>query len=405
MEYSNQDVLRFAVENGMIDIATLQVQMEMKEKEKILSEHVYAIWVGCNGRYNTYLPDETNAQGRKRVTKSTKKALEEAIVRYYKNQKPDPTVKKVFYEWIDKKLELKELQKQTYDRYERDFVRFFPIELANKKIKSLSEKELENFIRTTIHEKELTAKAWSGLRTILCGMLKYAKKENYCFINVTNFMSELDLSKRAFHKNYKPDSLNIFMEDEVKVLIEYLKEHPSLTHFAILVGLYTGMRVGEIVALKLEDIYDDFIYVHRTQIRYKDENKKDIYRIRDYPKTEAGIRNVVIVEPLKPILKQLKLMSFGNDSLFYDKKENGIKTIHSVTCALYRACDKCGIPKRSMHKLRKTFATKLINAGVEDAIITNQLGHTKILTTKQFYYFNDKTGNQIAKQINEAIGY
>lgn len=73
--------------------------------------------------------------------------------------------------------------------------------------------------------------------------------------------------------------------------------------------------------------------------------------------------------------------------------------------ALYRACEKIGIPKRSMHVLRKTYATRLINAGVDEAIIINQMGHTEFATTKAYYYYNDKLTSQVAEKIQQAINF
>lgn len=58
-----------------------------------------------------------------------------------------------------------------------------------------------------------------------------------------------------------------------------------------------------------------------------------------------------------------------------------------------------------MHVLRKTFATRLINAGIDEAVIINQMGHTEIETTKQYYYYNDKSISQIAEKINNAINF
>jgi integrase len=61
--------------------------------------------------------------------------------------------------------------------------------------------------------------------------------------------------------------------------------------------------------------------------------------------------------------------------------------------------------KRSMHVLRKTYATRLINSGIDEAIIINQLGHTEIDTTKQYYYYNDKSIKQIAEKIEFVMNF
>lgn len=90
--------------------------------------------------------------------------------------------------------------------------------------------------------------------------------------------------------------------------IDIRQESPNIANLAVLVAAYTGMRAGEVVALKWEDIAEKYIYVHRTQIRYRQDGK-DVYEVRDFPKTEAGIRKIVIVENLKPVLKRLRLLN------------------------------------------------------------------------------------------------
>ena len=97
------------------------------------------------------------------------------------------------------------------------------------------------------------------------------------------------------------------------------------------------MRVGEIVALKWEDISEDYIHINRMQERFKDENGKIVYKIRDFPKTEAGIRDVVIVPELKDAIKKLKSINPFTEYLFEKKGE----CIHklSVCTRLYCLCD------------------------------------------------------------------
>lgn len=75
-----------------------------------------------------------------------------------------------------------------------------------------------------------------------------------------------------------------------------------------------------------------------------------------------------------------------------------------LSSGLRRMCGKAGIPRRGMHVLRKRYATRLLNANVDEAVITNQMGHTDITTTKG-YYCNDKALEIMAESIWKAINY
>lgn len=398
---SDKQILNFALENGIIDLGTIQKQIEMNERKKYLNMHDSDIWLASDGRYKTYIFH----QGQRRiVAKKDRKSVEDAVIEHYKSVESEPTLNDTFYLWANRKIEFGEMQKQTFDRYERDFKRFFKDNrLLETKIKYITEEDLEDCIRKTIHDQKLSAKAWGNLRTLLNGIFKFAKKRGYCNIQISNFMSELELSKKIFTRKEVGEFDEVFTEKELDKLIAYLKSKLNMNHLGILMAAYTGMRVGEIAGLKHEDIFDDYIYVHRTQIRYKDENGIEVYDVRDCPKTEAGVRKVVITDALAPIIKQLRIKSLGSEFLFYEKGK--LKSIHCFTMALYAACDKIGIPRRSMHVLRKTYATRLINAGVDEAIIINLMGHTEIETTRNYYYYNDKLMPQIKERVNQAINF
>lgn len=398
---SSNQILNFALENGIIDIDIIQEQIRMNERKKYLNMHDADIWLATDGRYKTYIFQDGQ---RRIVAKKSKTDVEEIVIDHYKSVENEPTLNDVFYLWANKKLEFGEMQKQTFDRYERDFKRFFrESRLLETKIKYITEDDLEDYIRRTIHEQELSAKAWGNFRTLLNGIFKFAKKKGYTKLQISMFMDELELSKKIFARKEVGEFDEVFTERELDRIIAYCKENPTMNNLGILMAAYTGMRVGEIAGLKQVDIFDDYIYVHRTQIRYKGDDGNMVYTVRDTPKTEAGVRKVVVTDALAPIIKQLKKKSFGSEYLFC---ENGrLKTIHCFTYALYAVCDKLEIPRRSMHVLRKTYATRLINAGVDEAIIINLMGHTEISTTRNYYYYNDKLLPQIKEKVNQAINF
>ncbi len=405
--FRNQsELLHYAIDSGIIDMRVIEEQIEMNERKKYLEMHPYKVWKGNNGKWYTYLPIPNEKTGRNTtmIKKSTENAVNEEIIKFYRGAENEPTMREVFNQWVQKKMEYGEIEKQTVDRYRRDYERFFESTgWEKRKIRYITEDELEDFIRSTIHKLNLTAKAWGNLRTLLNGMFRFAKKNGFTTISISAFMSELDLSKKVFAKTEKLDCENVFTEEELRKLSTYLQSKPTLNHLGILLAMYTGMRVGEVTGLKREDVHENYISVHRTQIRYKDDAGKDVYEIRDFPKTEAGNRKIVIGSKARPIVDQLLEMSRGRDVIF--QKGDILVTIHALTCALYSACEKVGISKRSMHALRKTFGTHMLNARVEEAIITNQMGHTDIAVTKGHYYFNDKSMGQIEECVNKAINY
>ena len=89
---NEQEMLNFAIKNGIIDISHLQDQVEMMKNAEILQNHQYKIWQGNNQKWYTYLPN--GEDGRKQVKRSTKAAIEKAVIQYYR-QNPKKEERKI----------------------------------------------------------------------------------------------------------------------------------------------------------------------------------------------------------------------------------------------------------------------------------------------------------------------
>ena len=395
--------MKYAVENGIIDLEHVQEEIEMKEREKILKEHPYKIWQGKDEKWHTYLPDKE----RKRISKkrNTEREIQDLVVKYWKERNEVHTIESIFYEWINEKIKYKEIEKATYDRYETDFKRFFDGSFRKTNIKNVTEDILEKFIKTTISEKQLSSKAYSGLRTLLIGIFKYAKKHKYSEISVYTFFGDLNLSKKIFTKKVKCIEKEVFTEEELKKVIGYINgKQCKIREQGVLLAIYTGMRPGELSTLKASDINlkNRTIHIQRSQIKYKDENGKCIIDVREYPKSDAGDRYLLLSDKALDTTKRiLRLNPFGN-FLFQDEHSKKRITENGFNHKLCRICEAVNIPVRTMHKLRKTYGTTLIDHGVSDSIITEQMGHADIKTTRQYYYYSNHGQNEKIEQLNRA---
>lgn len=139
-----------------------------------------------------------------------------------------------------------------------------------------------------------------------------------------------------------------------------------------------------------------------TEITYKDpETNERICEVRDFPKTEAGDRYLIIPDSAIAILDDILTQSASGEYLF---SEHG-KRIRSnaFNRRLTRVCDDLHIKHRSMHKIRKTYGTTLLDADVDESIVAEQMGHSDIATTKRFYYRSNKNDNTKFEQISKAL--
>lgn len=374
-----------------------------RQKIEILDKHPYKIWQGKDMFWRTYLVDNEGKRILKK--KKNKDDLEDDIVQYYQNHKQNPTFREVFNDWIEEKLKFNEFCLGTYGRYKNDYIRFFNnTEFEKIRIQDLSEDDIYNFIKETIKEKHLTAKAYAGMRTLIRGVLKYAKRIKLTNISCDTFFKDIDLGKNIFVRKKKDHSKEVFTDHEVKMITHYVHENPSIRNLGILLAFQTGVRVGELSSLKRSDfdLESKTIHIQRTEINYKDKiTGKACNEVRDFPKTEHSDRYIIITDKAVLTYKHIvKINPFG-EYLFEDEGKR-IREM-AFNRRLYRICDDLKIPKRSMHKIRKTYGTTLLDNFADESLVLEQMGHKQISTTRQFYYFCNRDNSERRKQIEQAI--
>lgn len=99
--------------------------------------------------------------------------------------------------------------------------------------------------------------------------------------------------KPRIKKNKKTKTYSLEIVEELKTDVSIAELRKGL-YLGILLLFKTGLRISELAALKKCDISDNAIHVNRTEICYEDANGNRVYEVRDFPKTEVGIRDAVI---------------------------------------------------------------------------------------------------------------
>ena len=393
----DKDILNFALENGIIDISTIREQIEMSKREEYLKMHPYKIWQGTNGKWYTYLQDKEGRRIQKNRT--TQKDIEDLIVSTIRESIDSPTVKDIYYDWMDDRLEREEIEKATYSRYERVFNRCFS-EIKNKEIKKIDEMDIENFLKNAIHKNNLSQKAYSNMRTIVYGIFRYAKKRKLIDYSIKQTIGDIQFSRKEFKQVVHENNEQVFMVSEEEKIIDYLENNKDLINLGLLLLFKTGLRIGELSVLEKSDIGLNRISINKTETIYK-ENGKFVYDIKDCPKTEAGVRSVIVPNNCVWILQEIRRKCpFGT----YVSMEHGERVkSHRFRNRLRHICKKIGITSKSPHKIRKTYGSKLYDSkDVTEAFIITQMGHTDISCLKKHYYYNRMEVDEQAEMLNKA---
>lgn len=148
--------------------------------------------------------------------------------------------------------------------------------------------------------------------------------------------------------------------------------------FGILLCLYSGLRIGELIALQWSDI--DFAKGTLTVSKSCHDGKNGL--IIDEPKTATSRRTIPLPKQLMPLVKMLKKRS---DSDFVVSSHGKPVSVRSYQRSFELLLKKLDIPHRGFHSLRHTFATRAIECGMDVKTLSEILGHKNPTVTLNRY--------------------
>lgn len=396
--------IEYALNRGIInEDDVLKLVNEMKRSE-ILKDHPFEIWEGKDGRWRTYLPN--NEGGRKLVAKSSKGTLEDTIINYYNDQLDKPktyTFEQLYYAWLDRhRLSVK---KQTIERIEVDFKKFYTNAFfLNQDVTKLKVYELEYWLEKQIVDYNMTKRNFYNMQTILKNTLKFGGKIKLLSKDIWD---EFDInihradSNDSDHKSERGPQ--IFNNEERPLVVEqawkdYYSNPSYIVPLMILLCNQLGLRNGELCALKPGDILNESIKIRRQEEKFHDSNGNLIrMAIEDSTKTPAAHRTIPLSEKAKEVLSYV-----SRDGKFLFEMNGERITTCSTDAYIRRLCKKINIEPRSMHKIRKTYISKLFEIGLHPEKIREISGHDDLDTLYKHYCFCNQTDREIAEKINLA---
>ena len=148
--------------------------------------------------------------------------------------------------------------------------------------------------------------------------------------------------------------------------------------FGILLCLYSGLRIGELIALQWSDI--DFAKGTLTVSKSCHDGKNGL--IIDEPKTATSRRTIPLPKQLMPLVKMLKKR---RDSDFVVSSHGKPVSVRSYQRSFELLLKKLDIPHRGFHSLRHTFATRAIECGMDVKTLSEILGHKNPTVTLNRY--------------------
>lgn len=196
----------------------------------------------------------------------------------------------------------------------------------------------------------------------------------------------------------------VYTEKEYQKIIDYILKNISSKSVGILLGIYTGMRIGEICALQWKDINfeEQIINVNKTIQRiYNPLDELEPSKIVITPgKTKNSIRQIPITNDIVQILKTIK-----NEDSFYILS-NSKKPIEPRTYRKFynKFMKETGVEPIKFHALRHTFASINIENGADVKTISDILGHSDIaITLKTYTHTSQKAKEKAIQKFNNMF--
>lgn len=392
-------------QSASMSLVDLEHYIEVTRRE-ILDNHHTKIAELKSGRYKgyyqTYVVDTLTGK-RKNVRAKSQRELENKLVEHYTQNLKKHSIEECYVGWLnDLRINKKPSSIHTYEKV---FKRHFS-EIQNDCIEDMSVYEIKLFMKKEVADKQLTAKAYASLKTVLRGIYHYAIDMEYVDIHIDDILSDLSRQLRGnFHKSKKAtkkDEEFIFFDDEIALISRYCLESDTLVDLGIMLLFGTGLRVGELAALKNDDIEKNYkaITISKTEERV---GNGATYIVVDTTKTESGTRTVLLTKDVSKLLKKINDKSAVNSEYLFSDELLERYPAKKFRDRLYRLCIILGIPKRSPHDIRRTYASKLYESGVPEHLIVKQMGHIDFDVTKNFYIYNRKSMDELIGELEKAI--
>lgn len=293
------------------------------------------------------------------------------------SQKFENSFQTVAGEWM--KLQKLRLKPASFSSYTNILNSYLIPRFGNRAISNIGRSEFISFSYSLLEyensgQKGLSASTVSTILTVLKSILRYASLEKGLTVaNICGISIKQDRNEPPF-----------LSKEEQSVLFCWLYNHMSPCNLGILLSLYTGIRLGELCALKWKDISknDQSVMVYQTMQRIQRMEGKRTEVIIQTPKSTSAIRRI-------PVAKEIAVLLAENR-----KEDDAYLLTGELGCyleprALQRRFKKVlkdsGLGDINFHALRHTFATRGIEAGFDPKTLSSLLGHATVSMTLNRY--------------------
>lgn len=331
--------------------------------------------------------------------------------------------------WLKNYCEIN-LKYNTIQAYTNIIKNHIEPKLGKYRLSTITSVKLNTYITELCKENDFAFAYFKNILKVLKGSFRDAC-DKFGFIK---YNPARDLRLPRIEKK-KKDIKHLYTQEEIDLILDRFSNDDTFT-CAFLTSCYTGMRTGEVCALTWDDIdLENGIINIEHNVYDKPKDKKGRWYIGS-TKTETGTRKIYIGQTLKIALQNYKNKQeylrklYGKRYTYYHiedvtneygkviaqrivknvnnekiinlvfTKENGTYLGTDITRYPFKIIhNELGIEKCRFYDLRGSYATKILNSGIEIRDVADILGHKNIETTENFYISSTDTSRKYATEV------
>lgn len=340
-----------------------------KRKRKRKDGSEYEVWV-CEDEYNG-IPKTITAKSEREV-KAKMKSWQKEMAQYGESLKKSNDTFKAYalkYYRTYKKGSLSDNSYRCYMTALDNHI--FPV-LGHKKLTDIKKTDIQEFFNS---KSDYSSSTLNTMKIALSTIFDAALDDE--LIRQNPMSRKINIHS----KKDKPTRDKAMTLEQQKLYIRALDDEPYRLIFLTL--LYTGLRIGELMALTWNDYHDGVLSINKSVGRvyvYDDKGNRHIEL-----KVHSTKNKIVRTVPMPSYLKsEFEIMRRTNDLIFHSRNGTYLDQGHLFR-AQSRVCDNAGIPHFSLHDLRHTYATRLLELNKSPKVVQTLLGHSNIATTMNIY--------------------
>lgn len=334
----------------------------------------------CEGKIKYgYVYAKTYKEARDKLRGVCNSILTDSVVEEIAKNKPN-VFGIIASEWIDTMQS--QIKESSYVKYTNILTNHLFPKFENYRIEEIQIEDVILYCNELLtsggkNNKGLSPKTVTDIISVLKNIFEYA--------NISGKYSVADINKISIKQ--KQRQMRILSLSEQQRLDQYLRNNLTLSNLGVLLCLYTGLRIGEICALKWEDISfeEQYISVSKTMQRIQNKNKLGGDKTKiliSSPKSKSSIRKIPIPAD---VFKHISILKMSGDNFFLTGLPQTYIEPRTMQNRFKVILTACGIEDANFHALRHTFATRCIELGFDVKSLSEILGHASVNITMNRY--------------------